>query len=100
MTSGESSVRWHPFTRIAFRLTALYFGLYVATTQMLGALLPLPVGRLPDVGSLLDGYVSWVGRTIFGVSAAPVVSGLQKFRHEFEALITRKTVHAVPTIVS
>jgi NADH-quinone oxidoreductase subunit F len=43
------------------------------------------------------------GKTICVLSdscAAPVVSGLQKFRHEFEALITRRTVHTIPAIVS
>ena len=43
------------------------------------------------------------GKTICVLSdscAAPVVSGLQKFRSEFEALITRKTIHTVPAIVA
>ena len=43
------------------------------------------------------------GKTICVLSdscAVPVASGLQKFRAEFEALITKKTVHAVPAVVA
>jgi NADH-quinone oxidoreductase subunit F len=43
------------------------------------------------------------GKTICVLSdscAAPVVSGLQKFRAEFEALITRRSVHTVPVVVA
>ncbi|MEZ5316779.1 MAG: hypothetical protein R2752_05210 [Vicinamibacterales bacterium] len=74
MTQDESA-RWFPATRVAFRLCVIYFTLYVCTTQMLGGLIPLPIGRLPDVGGWFTGYISWIGRMLFGVAAAPVVSG-------------------------
>ena len=43
------------------------------------------------------------GKTICVLSdscATHVSSGLKRFRHEFEALITKKTVHAVPVVVA
>jgi NADH-quinone oxidoreductase subunit F len=60
-------------------------------------------GTAEDLDTLLDLAEQMTGKTICVLSdscAAPVVSGLQKFRHEFEALITRKTVHTIPVIVS
>ncbi len=60
-------------------------------------------GTAEDLDTLLDLAENMTGKTICVLSdscAAPVVSGLQKFRHEFESLITRKTVHAVPSIAS
>jgi NADH-quinone oxidoreductase subunit F len=60
-------------------------------------------GTAEDLDTLLEIADNMTGKTICVLSdscAAPVVSGLQKFRPEFEALITRKTVHAVPAVVS
>ena len=60
-------------------------------------------GTMEDFDTLLDIAENMTGKTICVLSdscAIPVVSGIQKFRHEFEALITRKTVYAVPTVVS
>ena len=60
-------------------------------------------GTAEDLDTLLDIAENMTGKTICVLSdscAAPVVSGIQKFRHEFEALITRKTVHTVPAIAS
>ena len=37
-------------SRSVFRLAAVYFSLYVLTTQMLGSLLPLPVGERTELG--------------------------------------------------
>ena len=50
-------------------------------------------GTYEDLDTLLDLAENMTGKTICVLSdscAAPVVSGLQKFRHEFEALITGK----------
>jgi len=50
-------------------------------------------GTFEDLDTLLELAESMTGKTICVLSdscAAPVVSGLQKFRHEFEALITGK----------
>jgi NADH-quinone oxidoreductase subunit F len=60
-------------------------------------------GTAEDFDTLMDLADDMTGKTICVLSdscAAPVVSGLQKFRSEFEALITRKTVHTVPAIVA
>jgi NADH-quinone oxidoreductase subunit F len=60
-------------------------------------------GTFEDFETLMDLADDMTGKTICVLSdscAAPVVSGLQKFRSEFEALITRKTVHTVPAIVA
>jgi NADH-quinone oxidoreductase subunit F len=60
-------------------------------------------GTAEDLDTLLDLADEMTGKTICVLSdscAAPVVSGLQKFPEEFKALITRKTVHAVPVIAS
>jgi NADH-quinone oxidoreductase subunit F len=51
----------------------------------------------------MDLAENMTGKTICVLSdscAAPVVSGLQKFRQDFEALITKKTVHAVHVVVA
>ncbi|MBI1809119.1 MAG: SLBB domain-containing protein, partial [Gemmatimonadetes bacterium] len=50
-------------------------------------------GTYEDLDTLLELAENMTGKTICVLSdscAAPVVSGLQKFRHEFEALITGK----------
>ena len=60
-------------------------------------------GTAEDLDTLLSIADNMTGKTICVLSdscAAPVVSGLQRFRHEFEALITKKTVHAVPVVVA
>lgn len=60
-------------------------------------------GAAEDLDTLLDIGENMTGKTICVLSdscATPVASGLQKFRHEFEALITRKTIHTVPTVVA
>jgi NADH-quinone oxidoreductase subunit F len=59
-------------------------------------------GTAEDFDTLLDIAENMTGKTICVLSdscATPVVSGIKKFRHEFEALITKKTVHAVPALV-
>lgn len=65
--------RWNLATRIAFRFSVLYFGLYVLTTQMLGGLLILPFDsvNLPNLGATgaMKGLVSWTATHVF--NAAP-----------------------------
>ena len=55
--------------RICFRFGFSYFGPYILVTQMLGILLPLPVGELPELGALppLRNLVMSVARRVFGV---------------------------------
>ncbi|MGQ0639486.1 MAG: NADH-quinone oxidoreductase subunit NuoF [Gemmatimonadaceae bacterium] len=58
-------------------------------------------GTSEDLDTLLDIAEQMTGKTICVLSdscAAPVVSALQRFRGEFEALIKRKSVAAVPVI--
>jgi len=60
-------------------------------------------GTAEDLDTLLEIGENMTGKTICVLSdscATPVASGLQKFRHEFEALIKTKTVHAVPAVVA
>ena len=60
-------------------------------------------GTAEDFDTLLSIADNMTGKTICVLSdscAAPVVSGLQRFKHEFEALITRKTIHTVPVVVA
>jgi NADH-quinone oxidoreductase subunit F len=55
-------------------------------------------GTYEDLDTLLEMAENMTGKTICVLSdscAAPVVSGLQKFRHEFEALITGKRSSSV-----
>src|SRR5678815_6082708 len=60
-------------------------------------------GTAEDFDTLMDLAENMTGKTICVLSdscAAPVVSGLQKFRQDFEALITKKKVHMVPAQVA
>jgi hypothetical protein len=69
--------RWRLATRVAFRFCVLYFGLYVATTQMLSGLIVLPVGDVPDLGELppVRTIVSWIAAHVFHVSYPLVITG-------------------------
>jgi hypothetical protein len=64
-------------TRWLFRLAVVYFGIYVVTTQMLGSLLPLPVGNVPELSSLppVKTIVSWVAVHVFRVTTPLVITG-------------------------
>jgi NADH-quinone oxidoreductase subunit F len=56
-------------------------------------------GSFEDLDTLMDIADNMTGKTICVLSdscAAPVVSGIKKFRSEFEKLITRRAVHAIP----
>ena len=64
----EQPVRWRLRTRVAFRFFALYFGLYVLTTQMLGGLLLLPIGLPLGATGWLKGIVSWTATNVFHAS--------------------------------
>jgi hypothetical protein len=58
---------WNLFTRIGFRLSFLYFTLYVVSTQMLEGLLPFSwVRTLGDV-ALMQRLVSWTGTRVFRI---------------------------------
>ena len=60
-------------------------------------------GTHEDFDTLLEIAENMTGKTICVLSdscATPVVSGLQKFRGDFEALIKKKKVHMVPAQVA
>jgi NADH-quinone oxidoreductase subunit F len=60
-------------------------------------------GTSEDLDTLLEIAENMTGKTICVLSdscATPVVSGLNKFRADFEALIKRKKVHMVPAQVA
>jgi NADH-quinone oxidoreductase subunit F len=60
-------------------------------------------GTAEDLDTLLSIADDMTGKTICVLSdscAAPVVSGINKFRNDFEALVKRRTVHAVPAAVA
>lgn len=44
--------RWSWVSRVGFRFSIVYFGLFVLTTQMLGGLLMLPNRELPPLQEL------------------------------------------------
>jgi NADH-quinone oxidoreductase subunit F len=58
-------------------------------------------GTAEDLDTLLSIADDMTGKTICVLSdscATPVVSGINKFRQDFEALIKRRTVHPVPAV--
>jgi NADH-quinone oxidoreductase subunit F len=60
-------------------------------------------GTAEDIDTLLSISENMTGKTICVLSdscATPVVSGIQKFRSDFEALIKKRMVHHVPAIVA
>lgn len=60
-------------------------------------------GTMEDLDTLLDTADNMTGTTICVLSdscAVPVISGIKKFRSEFEALIQGRRVHSVLTQVA
>jgi NADH-quinone oxidoreductase subunit F len=60
-------------------------------------------GTAEDFDTLRSISDNMIGKTICVLSdscAAPVLSAFERFMPEFEALITRKTVHTVPAVVA
>jgi hypothetical protein len=73
----EAPARWGLTTRITFRFCFVYFSLYVVCTQMLGGLLVLPVGGIPQFGQIrpMRDLTAWVASHVFGVSRPLVITG-------------------------
>jgi hypothetical protein len=65
----RSEAAWAPATRVAFRFSFLYFGLYVLMTQMLAGMMPNPVFRVPVLAEKppMRPLVLWVGNHLLGV---------------------------------
>jgi len=99
--SGSHVERW------LFRLAAVYFGLYVLTTQMLGSLLPFPVGNVPELSALppVKTIVSWVAVHVFRVTTPLVITGSGSgdktfdWVHAFCVLIVSIAISAVWSMV-
>jgi len=68
--SRRTEPRWRAATLVAFRLCFVYFGLYVATTQMLPGMLRVPLLRIPLLGVLPPARTVflWVGTHVLGIS--------------------------------
>jgi hypothetical protein len=70
-------VRWRPATRVAFRFSFLYFGLYVITTQMLNGLLVIPNFGFPPLETRppLRNVIEWTALHVFGITQPLVITG-------------------------
>lgn len=69
----QPDVSWSLGTRVAFRFCAIYVGLYVLSTQMLQALLPIPHLPIPNFGVIppMRSLFYWIGLHLFGMAHAP-----------------------------
>ena len=69
----QPDVSWSLATRVAFRFCAIYVGLYVLSTQMLQALLPIPHLPVPNFGVIppMRSVFYWIGLHLFGMAHAP-----------------------------
>jgi len=94
---------WRPLTRVAFRFVAVYFTLYVLFTQMLGGLLLLPYGELPDFGTLppMRLLVTWTATHLFRVTQPLVVTGSGSGDKTYDWVLAfcLLTIAAVATVV-
>ena len=70
-------VRWTAATRIAFRFSFLYFGLYVVTTQMLNGIIVVPKWGFPSLETLppLRNVIQWTALHVFRVTRPLVITG-------------------------
>jgi hypothetical protein len=68
--------RWRLPLRLAFRFFAVYFGLYVLTTQMIGGFVPFQVDLsfISERGPI-PWMVNWTAANVFGATLPLVVSG-------------------------
>jgi hypothetical protein len=73
----RAPLAWSPATRVAFRWSLVYFGVYVLVTQMLGSLVPFVDAEEWGIWTLprFQAVVFWVGRHVFSVLSPMVVMG-------------------------
>ncbi|WP_328403852.1 DoxX family protein [Nocardia sp. NBC_00403] len=77
----SSNPRWHPLTRVAFRMCVAYFGLFCLVFAQITYVFTGIAGQwLPDEAILwqmtaVEPIVAWVGRQVFGVDAVLHDSG-------------------------
>src|SRR5689334_17724505 len=76
LPASDAVPRWSLSTRIAFRFVFAYFAVYFAT-GMVGALIVLPVGSIPELSMIAPGQavISWVASHVFHVAGPLVVTG-------------------------
>jgi len=67
---------WTPLTRIAFRFSFLYFGLFCLATQIAGSLFPIPGSSFRGLGLLwpMRQITTWLAVHMFG-AAEPLLYG-------------------------
>lgn len=73
----EASETWAPWTRFAFRLAFVYFGLYCLGTQILGGLFPIPALEIPDPATITPfrQIVFWTAAHAFGIPGKLIYTG-------------------------
>jgi uncharacterized membrane protein YphA (DoxX/SURF4 family) len=73
----ETTRHWSLVRLFTFRAWFLYVGAYVAVTQILATMFPIPGLDVPDPGTLppVRPAVVWVAKHVFAVTADPVVTG-------------------------
>src|SRR5262245_58270810 len=76
-TSATKTLRWSLTSRIAFRFSVIYFGLYVLISQMLGGLLVPGSTDFPSLQELppLKHLVTWTAAHVWGISRPLVITG-------------------------
>ncbi|MFD0364401.1 DoxX family protein [Nocardia sp. GCM10030253] len=78
---SSTDLRWHPITRVGFRMCVAYFGLFCLVFAQITFVFAGIAGRwLPEDAILwqmqaLDPVTGWVGRQVFGVDAVLHDSG-------------------------
>jgi hypothetical protein len=72
-----SEPSWRLSTLVAFRWCVVYFGLYVATTQMLPSMVRLPMAGIPLLGMVppLRNIFIWIGTHVLQISGPIRVQG-------------------------
>jgi hypothetical protein len=98
----EQAPGWTLATRIAFRFSFVYFGLYVLTTQMLAGmtLVHLPI---PNLGTVrpMSTVVAWVGAHVLGIArtVASHPSGSGDTLYDWTQALSLVLIAAVATAV-
>jgi hypothetical protein len=76
-TAPAAGQRWSRLTRVAFRFSVVYFGLYCIGTQIINSIFPIPRVDVPDWTTLwpVRPVVFWVAANVFRLKLPLVYSG-------------------------